>query len=279
MQVTVLKGNTRPMGSSKEIHRCGKIGGKTLLSSIHQKAKTSPMVKQILLTTAILAFLGAFSAVSAQTSGKQVTNEASKANFKFLEDISLEPAPEARASEPLKVALPAVKKDLLNAAKMGNEGDIENAGALQFKYSVLLNVEVELLKNINLLRLIDGWFGTRYMMGGSTKAGIDCSALMQVFFASLYGIALPRTAREQYDFSRRISRTELKEGDLLFFNTHGGVSHVGMYLCNNRFVHASSSNGVTISDMFDPYYANRLIGVGRVVEERAPLATSAVPIP
>ena len=233
------------------------------------------MVKQILLTTTILFFLGAFSSVSAQSS-KQVTTEASKTNYKFLEDISIEPAAEERPAEAVKLSMPSVKKDLLNAARTTSDANIEGAGALQFKYSLLLDVEVELLKNFNLLRIIDEWYGTRYVYGGATKRGIDCSALMQVFFASLYGIALPRTAKQQFDMSRRISRTELKEGDLLFFNTTGGVSHVGMYLTNNKFVHASSSNGVTISDMFDPYYASRLIGVGRVTEENVVVPMFAV---
>ena len=226
------------------------------------------MVKPILILATILFFMGAFSSVSAQTSAKQVSTNLSKANYKFLDDIAIEPAPEEKAAEPVRVAVPSVKKDLIfAAAKTNSDVSIENAGALQFKYSLLLDVEVELLKNMNLLRLIEDWYGTRYRYGGSTKAGIDCSALMQVFFASLYGIALPRTAKMQYDYSRSISRTELKEGDLLFFNTTGGVSHVGMYLTNNKFVHASSSNGVTVSDMFEPYYANRLIGVGRVLQE------------
>ncbi len=235
------------------------------------------MVKPFLLTAAILFFLGAFFTASAQTPAKQVTTDTTKANFKFLENISTDSAFDERAAEPLKVGVPAVKKDLLNAARLLPEGNIESAGSLQLKYSLLLDVEVELLKNFNLLRLIDSWYGTRYILGGNTKAGIDCSALMQVFFASLYGIVLPRTAKEQYDLSRRISPTEVKEGDLLFFNTTGGVSHVGMYLCNNKFVHASSTNGVTISDMFDPYYASRLIGAGRMVEEnnRQPFATVA----
>jgi lipoprotein Spr len=105
--------------------------------------------------------------------------------------------------------------------------------------------------------------GTRYRLGGTTKDGIDCSALMQTLFSSLYGVTLPRTAREQYKFSQRISRTELKEGDLVFFNTIGGVSHVGMYLQNNKFVHAST-NGVTISDLYDEYWSRKFIGVGRV---------------
>lgn len=238
------------------------------------------MVKQFLLTATTLFFLGAFSSVSAQTSVKQVSTQASKTNFKFLEEIAVEPAAAEPSSEPARpVAVPAVKRDLLNAARTMGDANVEGAGALQFKYSLLLDVEVELLKNINLLRLIDDWYGTRYVYGGGSKAGIDCSALMQVFFASLYGVMLPRTAKQQYDFSRRISRTELKEGDLLFFNTIGGVSHVGMYLCNNKFVHASSSNGVAISDMFDPYYAARLIGVGRVLEENDGSSAMLVPKP
>jgi murein DD-endopeptidase / murein LD-carboxypeptidase len=56
----------------------------------------------------------------------------------------------------------------------------------------------------------------------------------------------------------------LKEGDLLFYNTRGGISHVGIYLQNNKFVHAASSEGVMISDIFDPYWMKRFMGVGRV---------------
>lgn len=220
------------------------------------------MVKIIILSATILCF-GA--TLTASSQGKQNKTEASKTNYKFLDEISIEPAAENPSSVPSPVAMPAVKKDLLNAAKNA-EGNIESAEALQFKYSLLLDVEVELIKNINLIRLIDQWYGVRYLLGGTTKSGIDCSALMQILFTSIYGVSLPRTAKMQYDFSRRISRTELKEGDMLFFNTRGGVSHVGMYLTNNKFVHASV-RGVTISDMFDPYYAARLIGIGRVLDD------------
>lgn len=238
------------------------------------------MVKKILILTTTLFFFGAFSSVSAQTSAKQVSTDYSKTNFKFLDDISVDPVVDEKPAEPVRVAVPNAKKDLLFAAsKSSNAVSIEGAHGLQFKYSLLLDVEVELLKNMNLLRIIEDWYGTRYRYGGSNKSGIDCSALMQVFFASLYGIALPRTAKMQYDYSRTISRTELKEGDLLFFNTTGGVSHVGMYITNNKFVHASSSNGVTVSDMFDPYYANRLIGVGRVLPEDGTTQSTAALLP
>ncbi|GAA4754770.1 C40 family peptidase [Flavisolibacter ginsenosidimutans] len=218
------------------------------------------MVKNIILFAAVL-LLGTFTTVSAQ--GKEAKSAPAKTDYKFLDQISIEPAAEPSfASKPAET--PSVKKDLLTVAAT-SEGNVESAQALQFKYSLLLDVEVEMVKNVNMFRLIDEWYGVKYLFGGSTKNGIDCSALMQILFASVYGLSLPRTAKMQFDMSRHISRTELKEGDLLFFNTRGGVSHVGMYLTNNKFVHASV-RGVTISDMFDPYYAARLIGVGRVLD-------------
>ena len=78
-------------------------------------------------------------------------------------------------------------------------------------------------------------------LGGTTKKGIDCSALTSSLLLAVYGFDIPRTARQQYDATEHIDKDELKEGDLVFFNTHGGVSHVGVYLENDYFVHASSS--------------------------------------
>ena len=118
-----------------------------------------------------------------------------------------------------------------------------------------------------MLESVDEWYGTRYRLGGTTKSGIDCSAFVQACFLAAFGITLPRTAREQYKATKRISRTELKEGDLVFFNTRGGVSHVGIYLQNNKFIHASTSQGVVVSDMFDAYYLKRYVGAGRMDTE------------
>jgi lipoprotein Spr len=225
------------------------------------------MIKPILSTVTIFLLMGLFNLAAAQT--KQVSTNTPKTDLKFLEDINVGFDPVQTVSGPSitdskagKSEMLAIKKDLL----LPSIFDIETAGRLQFKYALLLNTEVEMVRNTNLFKIIDEWLGTRYRLGGTSKMGIDCSALMQVFFTALYGIALPRTAKEQYNFSRRISRTELQEGDLVFFGTGHGVSHVGIYLQNNKFAHASTSEGVTISDLFDPYWVKRFVGVGRVDE-------------
>jgi lipoprotein Spr len=143
---------------------------------------------------------------------------------------------------------------------------IEQLSPLQYKYAMMLNVNVESLKNVSLLGFIDDWFGTRYRYGGTTKRGIDCSALTGALLLAVYGFNMPRTAREQYKATEHIGKDELKEGDLVFFNTRGGVSHVGVYLENDYFVEASS-HGVKISSLDEHYYAKRFICGGRVTQD------------
>ena len=81
---------------------------------------------------------------------------------------------------------------------------------------------------------------------------------------SVYNITLPRTAKNQYNSSTKVRKQDLKQGDLVFFNTTGGISHVGVYLGNNKFVHASASSGVMISDLDEAYFKRRYIGAARV---------------
>ena len=230
------------------------------------------MSKHITVIAIIVLLFASWQSVHAQKK-KQGTTATPKTDLKFLDDITISvPRPEnstailTEAKAPLdEPQFASNRKEELNYGP----ATVEKASSLQFKYALLLDMEVEQIQNLHLFRVIDEWLGTRYKLGGSSKDGIDCSAFMQVVFSALYGINLPRTAREQYHLSKRISRTELKEGDLVFFNTTGGVSHVGMYLQNNKFVHASSS-GVTISDLFDDYWMRKLVGVGRI--EGLPLA-------
>jgi cell wall-associated NlpC family hydrolase len=140
---------------------------------------------------------------------------------------------------------------------------IENSTQLQFKYGILLDVAVEKLKNTRLLQFIEEWYGVRYRFGGSTKKGVDCSAFSGTLLSTVYGLTVPRMARDQYASSLRLAKQKLQEGDLVFFNTRGGISHVGVYLSNNKFVHASVSHGIVISDMTDGYYAKKFVGGGK----------------
>ncbi|MFZ9661973.1 MAG: C40 family peptidase [Chitinophagaceae bacterium] len=151
---------------------------------------------------------------------------------------------------------------------------IDEAAPLQFKYSILLNTEVEKLENIQLYQIIDEWLGTPYRIGGMTQRGIDCSGLARSLVFGAYKIDLPRTAREQKQACIPITNEELKEGDLVFFNTRGGVSHVGMYLHNNKFVHASTSYGVIISDLAESYWSRRYLGAGRYVRDNSDLSSN-----
>jgi hypothetical protein len=147
--------------------------------------------------------------------------------------------------------------------------DIESVSPVQLKYAVLLNTEVESLPNRTLLESVDTWYGVRYRTGGNGKSGIDCSGFTVAVYAAVYGISLPRVSKEQYRISRKISTTELQEGDLLFFNTRGsGVSHVGVYLGNNKFIHATVSKGVMVNGLFESYYIQRFIGAGRIDDKQ-----------
>jgi len=217
------------------------------------------MSKHVLTTTTILLCLGGIA--NAQTQKKSSSTGAR--DVQFLDDITItaSPEPAVATSNPRSVFTQAVftsRKPVTSSEAV----TIESATALQLKYALLLDTEVEEVRSLHLFRAIDEWFGTPYRLGGSTKEGIDCSALMQIFGTSLFSVNLPRTAREQYAATTRITRGELREGDLVFFNTVSGVSHVGMYLQNNKFVHASSG-GVTISDLYEDYWLKKFIGAGR----------------
>lgn len=163
----------------------------------------------------------------------------------------------ADSAQSIKGQLTANLKQSLGVA-------LESFLPFQFKYAILLNESVEKVTNVVLYKTIDDWFGTRYRYGGTTVRGIDCSAFMQVLSRYAFGWMLPRTAHEQYKSMASVAREELREGDFVFFNTQGGISHVGMYLQNNKFVHSSSSQGVSIGDLEDKYWKPRFIGARRV---------------
>lgn len=115
-----------------------------------------------------------------------------------------------------------------------------------------------------MMESIVDWLGTRYHFGGMGRSGIDCSAFTGTVYRAL-NFKIPRTAAAQWDFGTAIPLEELQFGDLVFFHTRAAVyvSHVGIYLGNDMFAHASSRNGVTVSSLKGAYYAKTLIGARR----------------
>ncbi|MDT8325624.1 MAG: NlpC/P60 family protein [Bacteroidota bacterium] len=111
------------------------------------------------------------------------------------------------------------------------------------------------------------WLGVPYRYGGNTKRGVDCSGLVNAVFGK-YGVGLPRRARDLYRKGRKRSREDLAPADLVFSaNTAGrGITHVGIYLGRDRFIHASSSAGVVISSLEDSYYRRHYAGARMIIK-------------
>lgn len=112
--------------------------------------------------------------------------------------------------------------------------------------------------------------GTPYRFGGnSVETGFDCSGLVRKVFGDALGLPLPRRAEEISRLGRSVALGDLAPGDLVFFNTwRRAYSHVGIYLGNNRFLHAPSSGGkVRVDDLTQPYWVNHFNGARRIVEK------------
>jgi cell wall-associated NlpC family hydrolase len=109
------------------------------------------------------------------------------------------------------------------------------------------------------------FIGVPYVFGGTSTRGFDCSGYVQAVYAQA-GIHLPRTADAQYYAARPLGGDEPKTGDLVFFQTYlPGPSHVGIYLGNGKFAQASSSHGVTVSELSQSYWRARFLGFRRVI--------------
>lgn len=156
------------------------------------------------------------------------------------------------------------KKSKVEKSTTTSKKKVVNTPANLTEISKLLNVNESQLKNKSLYHFIVDWYGTPYKFGGNNQNGIDCSGFTNILFNEIYNIQLPRNSRDIAEKVKRKYTKDLKEGDLVFFSfgNSGVVNHVGVYLHNNHFVHASTSRGVIISNLSEPYYGDFLVKCG-----------------
>lgn len=130
-----------------------------------------------------------------------------------------------------------------------------------------LDLEVNANDNVNLLKTAAKWIGTPYK-NNKSKRGVDCSGLVNIIYKEVFGETLEHSAAAMLKNNcKKISKRKLKTGDLVFFKTNGRkekINHVGVYLKSNRFIHASTSKGVMVSSLDEPYYKKTFVTAGRV---------------
>jgi len=146
----------------------------------------------------------------------------------------------------------APEKDVYYFAQPDNK---KRRQSLSSRHGILMN---------RLVRHSLGFVGVPYRWSGTTSSGFDCSGFVWRMFSN-FGIDIPRMADSQFKRGIPVSRSNLEPGDLVFFTTYTyGVSHVGIYIGNNKFVHSSSSRGVMVNDLDESYYAIRYVGARRL---------------
>ena len=112
-------------------------------------------------------------------------------------------------------------------------------------------------------KVLSPWLGTPYLMGGFSKSGVDCSGFVSNVYLEKEGMTIPRTSADEFKIGKHIAKQDLAIGDLVFFGDNLKVSHVGIYVGGGKFIHASTSLGVTVTPLSDSYWVPRYIGARR----------------
>jgi cell wall-associated NlpC family hydrolase len=147
-----------------------------------------------------------------------------------------------------------------STVKSVNKSNINNA--LQKNH----NMQQDDLLFYLLRKEFSYWRGTPYRLGGNSKKGIDCSAFVKNIYRDSFNIKLPRTTKTQVDEGYLVYKNQLQMGDLVFFKTGWRIRHVGIYIGNNQFIHASTSKGVIISSLNNVYWKKKYWQARRIIK-------------
>lgn len=149
-----------------------------------------------------------------------------------------------------------------------SKSSLESLSSSLIGYVPSSNNKSEMISDEVMFKVIE-YLNTPYLWGGTSKRGIDCSAFVQTVMYQSIGVMLPRTSYEQSNVGEDVLRSELKFGDLLFFDTmnKGRVSHVGIYLSDGYFVHSGSKTGVIVASLDSDFYSRVFLKAKRVISE------------
>jgi len=142
----------------------------------------------------------------------------------------------------------------------------EEDGLVKDYFSQIMGVALSTTSNVKLFQFVYDWIGTPYHFGGSSKNGIDCSGFTKELYGKVFNLTIKRNSRDIFSMVSPIRKDDLKEGDLVFFKIHSrSISHVGIYLGDGKFAHASS-RGVAINSLADGYYSRYFYKGGRLLD-------------
>ncbi len=166
------------------------------------------------------------------------------------------------------VAVQAQTKAVPNQETDKAEKSIEDQDKSLIKdyFSQIMGVALSTTSNVKLFQFVYDWIGTPYRFGGTSRKGIDCSAFTKELYSKVFNMSIERNSRDIFSMVNPVKKDDLKEGDLVFFKIHSrSISHVGIYLGNSKFAHASSE-GVKISSLDDDYYSHYFFKGGRLLD-------------
>jgi len=161
-----------------------------------------------------------------------------------------------------------VAKSVPNQASEKNNDDDNEDNLSKGYFSQIMGVALSATSNVKLFQFVYEWIGTPYHLGGDTKKGIDCSKFAFELYNKVFNTVIGNNSRNIFSMVNPVGKEELKEGDLVFFKIHSrSITHVGVYIGDGRFAHASSSKGVMISNLADPYWTRYYYNGGRLLSD------------
>lgn len=133
-------------------------------------------------------------------------------------------------------------------------------------FSQIMGVAANSTTNTKMYQFIYDWIGTPYRLGGNTKKGIDCSKFAAQLYEQVFNKTIGYNSRNIYSNVDKVSKSNLQPGDFVFFKIRSkNISHVGVYIGDNKFAHASTSRGVMVSDLNDAYWKRYYYNGGRAL--------------